>query len=111
MGGTVHEVERELEHGRVEWKVEITGGDGNTYDVRVDAETGEITRIDADGRDDSGRDDDGGSGHHGGDDDGDDMGTTTVDAAAAVTTTVAAMVETAADTAATTTDSEIACGM
>jgi cytoskeletal protein RodZ len=77
VGGTVHEVEREVEHGRLEWKVEITGRDGVTYDVRVDAVTGEFTRVDqdSDGRDDS-RDDDGddssGHGRHGGDDDRDD---------------------------------------
>lgn len=61
MGGTVHEVEREVEHGRLEWKVEITARDGITYDVRVDAATGDFTRVDKD--DDDGR--------HGGDDDDD----------------------------------------
>ncbi|HEY0453707.1 PepSY domain-containing protein [Actinophytocola sp.] len=44
-GGTVINIERELEHGRTEWKVELTK-DGVTYDVRVDASTGDITRID-----------------------------------------------------------------
>jgi uncharacterized membrane protein YkoI len=62
-GGTVHEVEREVEHGRLEWKVEVTAGDGRTYDVRVDAGTGAVTRVDAD--DDRGGDDRG----RGGDDD------------------------------------------
>jgi hypothetical protein len=60
-GGTVHEVERELEHGRLEWKVEIVAADGTEYDVRVDAQTGAVTRADQDDRDDHGR--------HGDDDD------------------------------------------
>jgi uncharacterized membrane protein YkoI len=47
-GGTVHEVEREREHGRLEWKVEVTADDGKAYDVRVDAQSGEITRVDQD---------------------------------------------------------------
>jgi hypothetical protein len=54
-GGTVHEVEQEWEHGRLEWKVEITAADGITYDVRVDARTGAVTRVDQDD-DDHGRD-------------------------------------------------------
>jgi hypothetical protein len=85
LGGTVHEVEREVEHGRLEWKVEITASDGRTYDIRVDAQNGNVTRIDPedsddrddrddrdddgdDGDDDDDRDDDRG-GRHGGDDD------------------------------------------
>jgi hypothetical protein len=67
MGGTVHEIEREVEHGRLEWKVELTARDGITYDVRVDAATGDVTRIDQDDKD-GGRDDDG---RHGDDDDDD----------------------------------------
>lgn len=47
-GGTVHEVKREREHGRLEWKVEIAAADGKTYDVRVDALTGSVTRVDQD---------------------------------------------------------------
>jgi len=47
-GGTVHEVEREREHGRLEWKVEIAAADGKAYDVRVDAQSGETTRMDQD---------------------------------------------------------------
>ncbi len=82
MGGTVHEIEREVEHGRLEWKIEITARDGITYDVRVDAVTGDVTRIDQDSNDDrdddrddsdddgdNDSDDDGGKGRHGGDDD------------------------------------------
>ena len=83
LGGTVHEVEREYEHGRLEWKVEITASDGRTYDIRVDAENGNVTRIEPEDSDDRGgrdddRDDDGGrhgdddKGRHGGDDDRDD---------------------------------------
>jgi uncharacterized membrane protein YkoI len=62
VGGTVREVELELEHGRIEWKVDIIGADGVRHDVRIDAETGAITRIDADDRgdDDRGGDDHGG---------------------------------------------------
>jgi hypothetical protein len=76
MGGTVHEIEREVEHGRLEWKVEITARDGITYDVRVEAATGDFTRIDQDDKD-SGKDDDrdddrdDNSGRHGGGDDDD----------------------------------------
>jgi uncharacterized membrane protein YkoI len=73
LGGTVHEVEREVEHGRLEWKVEITARDGATYDVRVDAVTGAFTRVDQDdrgGSDDKGSDDrNDDHGRHGGDDD------------------------------------------
>jgi hypothetical protein len=53
----VHEVEREVEHGRVEWKVEITK-DGVTYDIRVDSLSGAVTRVDTDDRDDRTRGDD-----------------------------------------------------
>lgn len=50
-GGYVDEVERELEHGRWEWKVEVIRA-GTEYDVRVDAQTGAITRLRVDDRDD-----------------------------------------------------------
>jgi uncharacterized membrane protein YkoI len=69
-GGTVREVELEFEHGRVEWKVEITAADGLTYDVRVDSSTGAITRVDQDAR--GGDDDDRGVDDHGGHDRGGD---------------------------------------
>ncbi|GAB3410740.1 PepSY domain-containing protein [Flindersiella endophytica] len=55
-GGHVDEIERELEHGRWEWKVEVIRS-GVEYDVRVDAQTGAITRFRADGRDDDRSDD------------------------------------------------------
>jgi hypothetical protein len=72
VGGTVHEVEREVEHGRAEWKVEVTARDGVTYDVRVDAMTGAFTRVDRDDRSGGDNGDDGG--RHGGDDRDDDGG-------------------------------------
>jgi hypothetical protein len=74
LGGTVREVEREVEHGRLEWKVEITARDGNTYDVRIDAQSGAITRIDQDSRggNDDGVADDRGTSVQGTDDNGTD---------------------------------------
>jgi len=44
-GGQVGQVEQEVEHGQVQWKVRITRN-GTTYDVRVDAGTGTVTRVD-----------------------------------------------------------------
>lgn len=46
-GGQVTEIEREFEHGRPEWKVEIVH-DGREHDVRVDAASGAVTRTDVD---------------------------------------------------------------
>ncbi len=46
-GGDVTEVETELEHGRPEWKIELHVN-GVEHDVRVDAQTGDITRVDSD---------------------------------------------------------------
>lgn len=46
-GGVVTEVENELEHGRPEWKIELHVN-GVEHDVRVDAQTGDITRVDSD---------------------------------------------------------------
>jgi hypothetical protein len=43
-GGRVTEVEREVERGRLEWKIEVRSGSVE-YDVRVDAATGAITRV------------------------------------------------------------------
>ena len=63
-GGTVTQIERELEHGRMEWKVRVMAG-GKRFDVRVDAATGAITRVDADDRGDDRRGGDDGD-HHGG---------------------------------------------
>lgn len=57
-GGTVIEIERELEDGRVEWKVRVVNA-GQRFDVRVDTTTGAITRVDTDARgDDNARNDD-----------------------------------------------------
>lgn len=50
-GGQVTEVEREEEHGRPVWDVEIVN-DGQEYDVHVDAETGAVPRVRSDDRDD-----------------------------------------------------------
>jgi uncharacterized membrane protein YkoI len=57
VNGNITEVEQEMEHGRLEYKFEIQSDQGEA-DVRVDAETGKITRVkfDDDSRDD--RDDD-----------------------------------------------------
>lgn len=46
-GGRVDEIEREFEHGRNEWKVEVVHA-GAEHDVRVDALTGAITRYELD---------------------------------------------------------------
>ncbi|NYE05457.1 putative membrane protein YkoI [Bacillus niacini] len=53
VNGTITEVEKEMEHGRLEYKFEIQSDQGEA-DVRVDAETGNITRVefDDDSRDD-----------------------------------------------------------
>ena len=69
-GGRVTGVEREVEHGRTEWSVEVVGG-GVERDVRVDAATGTITRDETDRSDDRGGDDRG-RGDRGGDDRGGD---------------------------------------
>ncbi|GAA5023023.1 hypothetical protein GCM10023317_67530 [Actinopolymorpha pittospori] len=74
-GGHVTGVERELEHGRLEWKVRVVDG-ARRADVRVDARTGAVTRLDDDsrdgGRDDRGEDDHGDARHDRGDDHGGD---------------------------------------
>jgi uncharacterized membrane protein YkoI len=53
VNGNITEVEQEMEHGRLEYKFEIQSDQGEV-DVRVDAETGKITRVeyDDDKRDD-----------------------------------------------------------
>ncbi|MEH7491935.1 PepSY domain-containing protein [Neobacillus niacini] len=61
VNGTVTEVEKEMEHGRLEYKFEIQSDQGEA-DVRVDAETGNITRVEFDDdsrldRNDDGNDD------------------------------------------------------
>jgi uncharacterized membrane protein YkoI len=59
VNGTVTEVEKEMENGRLEYKFEIQTNQGEA-DVRVDAETGKITRVqfDDDQRDDRDDNDD-----------------------------------------------------
>lgn len=57
-GGTVREVEREQEHGRMEWDVEIDAADGHHYEVRIDVRSGEITRVEQDDDHDDDRHDD-----------------------------------------------------
>ena len=44
---TREEIEREWEHGRLVWKIELYAN-GVEYDVRVDARTGAIVRFRAD---------------------------------------------------------------
>lgn len=60
VNGTITKIEKEVEHGRLEYKFEIQTGSGES-EVRIDAETGEVTRIehDDDKYDDSSSDDSG----------------------------------------------------
>lgn len=68
VSGNITKIEKEIEHGRLEYKFEIQTNSGES-EVRVDAESGKVTRIE---HDDSGYDDNGG---HGSDDTGfDDKG-------------------------------------
>lgn len=67
-GGQVEDVERETEHGREVWDVEVTVG-GVEHDVDVDAATGEVTRHETD---DDRADERDGDGADERDDDGDD---------------------------------------
>ena len=54
VNGTITEVEQEMEHGRLEFKFEIQSNRGEA-DVRVDAQSGDVTRVEFD--DDDDRDD------------------------------------------------------
>ncbi|MEH7272493.1 PepSY domain-containing protein [Neobacillus vireti] len=56
VNGTITEVEKETEHGRLEFKFEIESNRGEA-DVRVDAQTGEIRRVDFDDDDNDDSDD------------------------------------------------------
>jgi uncharacterized membrane protein YkoI len=47
VNGTITEVEKEMEHSRLEYKFEIQSNRGEA-DVRVDAQTGEVTRVEFD---------------------------------------------------------------
>ncbi|GLY93511.1 PepSY domain-containing protein [Actinoplanes sp. NBRC 103695] len=71
-GGWVESIERETEHGRAAWDVDVIVG-GVEHDVDVDQATGAVIRHRVDKSEDSGRgrgSDD--SGRHGGDDKGGD---------------------------------------
>jgi uncharacterized membrane protein YkoI len=65
VSGKVTKIEKEMEHGRLEYKFEIQSNRGEA-DVRVDAETGKITRVEFDDDKNDDRNDD--------DDDDDDKG-------------------------------------
>lgn len=58
VNGKITEIEKEMEHGRLQFKFEIQSNQGEV-DVRVDAENGNITRVefDDDSRDDKYDDD------------------------------------------------------
>ena len=62
-GGTAVDIERESEHGRTVWDVEVVH-DRQEIEVHVDAVTGEVTRIDRDDRDDRHDDDRYDDDHH-----------------------------------------------
>jgi uncharacterized membrane protein YkoI len=47
VNGTITEVEKEMEHSRLEYKFEIQSNRGEA-DVRVDAQTGGVTRVEFD---------------------------------------------------------------
>lgn len=65
-GGAVTKVEREVEHGRTVWKVDVRR-DSRLTEAHVDVATGTVTRIEDDGRTDDDRSNDHGS-RHGSDD-------------------------------------------
>ena len=72
-GGTATKVERETEHGRAVWEVDVRR-DSRITEVQVDTATGSVTRVDDDGRDGRGREDRGGDDRGGDDRGGDDRG-------------------------------------
>jgi len=90
-GGSVESVEREAEHGRAVWKVDVIVG-GVEHDIRVDVVTGAVTRhrikgstggaatatptthATSRGTDDHGREAEPGDDHGGGNEPGDDHG-------------------------------------
>lgn len=65
VNGTVVEIEQELEHGRMEYKVELNTSTGEV-EVRIDAESGKVVRVE---RDDNNSDDGAHQNRHSGDDD------------------------------------------
>ncbi|MBE1492319.1 PepSY domain-containing protein [Plantactinospora soyae] len=70
-GGQLDEVEREQEHGRTVWSVELVK-DGGEVEVDVDATTGEVVKTERDDKDDDSDDDKGSDDRDDDDDDGDD---------------------------------------
>ncbi|WP_026566207.1 PepSY domain-containing protein [Bacillus sp. UNC41MFS5] len=71
VNGTVVEIEQELEHGRMEYKVELNTSTGEA-EVRIDAESGKVVRVERDddnGDDDNKADDGTHQNRHSGDDD------------------------------------------
>ena len=56
VAGKIMDAEFEKEHGRLQYAFDILGEDGKTYDVEIDAITGEVLQADVDDDDD----DDGG---------------------------------------------------
>ena len=67
VNGTVTEIEKELEHGRSQYKVELQTSSGEA-EIRIDAESGKVVRIKLD--DDDSKSDDGSTQtrHNGNDD-------------------------------------------
>ncbi|WP_307196671.1 PepSY domain-containing protein [Neobacillus niacini] len=57
VNGNITKVEQEMEHGRLEYKFEMQSDQGEV-DVRVDAETGKVTRVKFDDDSNDNRDDD-----------------------------------------------------
>jgi uncharacterized membrane protein YkoI len=57
VNGNITKVEQEMEHGRLEYKFEMQSAQGEV-DVRVDAETGKVTRVKFDDDSNDNRDDD-----------------------------------------------------
>lgn len=47
VNGTVREIEQEIEHGKMQYKVELTTSSGEAK-VRIDAESGKVVRVDKD---------------------------------------------------------------
>ena len=52
--GKVMDAEFEKEHGRLQYAFDILGEDGKTYDVEIDAVTGEVIQAEIDDDDDNG---------------------------------------------------------
>ena len=46
--GTVNEIELEVENGTVVYEIEVLSTDGTEQEVKVDAQTGEVLKVEAD---------------------------------------------------------------